>query len=78
MGLWTRLTSIHLTLIGAARSDNALGLKGVNWHKAVGKYQATIQFQGVRHHLGWYDDPNLAYAAYCEAAKFYHGEFART
>lgn len=61
-----------------ARSDNKLGLKGVHWHKATKRFQAQIQFRGNRFQLGWYDDPHVAHAAYCEAAKKIHGEFART
>ena len=59
------------------RSDNTSGYKGVNWHVRKQAWQARISANGVRHHLGYFSTKEAAYAAYCEAAKFYHGEFAR-
>ena len=63
------------------RSDNKSGYKGVHWHSQCDKWVAGIVFtkDGKRHHisLGLYEDPKEAHAAYCEAAKKYHGEFAR-
>lgn len=57
--------------------DNKSGYKGVCWHKATQKWIAQIRINRVSKHLGIFSDPRLAYAAYCEAAKKYHGEFAR-
>lgn len=36
--------------------NNSSGVKGVSWHKNIGKWQASIQFQGVKYYLGYYDD----------------------
>ncbi len=56
--------------------NNTSGYKGVYWHKANGKWAAQIVVNGKRRHLGYFDDPRDAYAAYCEAAYALHGEFA--
>jgi hypothetical protein len=57
--------------------NNTSGYKGVSWHKASGKWRASIRVDGRQIHLGLFDTPELAYAAYCAAAIKYHGEFAR-
>ena len=59
------------------RSHNTSGYKGVLWSKQRQRWQATIVVNKQRKHLGFFEDPELAYKAYCEAAKKYHGEFAR-
>lgn len=57
------------------RSDSRTGLKGViKWRYG---FSASIQTDGVRVNLGSFQTPELAYAAYCDAAKQLHGEFAR-
>lgn len=58
------------------RTDNKSGYKGVCFNKPWGKWQAAISINGKHTHLGGFPTPELAYAAYCEAAKKYHGEFA--
>lgn len=58
-------------------SRNTSGYKGVTWNKKSGKWQAGIKFDGKSYHLGLFDDPALAHAAYCEKAKELFGEFAR-
>jgi hypothetical protein len=66
-----------------ARANGSTGYKGVcldrraerRGHK---KYLATITKDGKQRHLGHYETPELAHAAYCDAAKELHGEFART
>lgn len=60
----TRLSSINTT-----------GFKGVIRHR--GKYRADIRVQRKRIHLGYFETADAAYAAYCDAAYLYHGEFAR-
>jgi hypothetical protein len=54
--------------------NNKSGFKGVVSHRA--KWQAKIHVNGQRKHLGTFDTPELAYIAYCDAARQYHGEFA--
>lgn len=60
------------------RSDNTTGYKGVAFFKRDGNYLAYIYYNGKQRHLGYYDTPEEAHAAYCEASKKYHGEFGRT
>lgn len=58
--------------------NNTSGYKGVCWHRATGKWISQIGLGGKQIRLGYFNDPAEAHAAYCEAAKKYHGEFART
>lgn len=59
-------------------SRNKSGFKGVSLHKQNGKWVARIGKDGKYKHLGLFNTPEEAYAAYCEAAKDkdWHGEFA--
>lgn len=57
------------------RKQNKVGFKGV--FKARKKFAAQIGVSGVQIHLGTFDTPELAHAAYLEAAKKYYGDFAR-
>jgi hypothetical protein len=59
------------------RKDNTVGLKGVSWIGRRNKYRAQIRINNKKIHLGCFVTKKEAYAAYCEAAKKYHGEFAR-
>lgn len=56
------------------RSDSAIGIKGVMACKD--KFQARIQVNKVKVHLGTFDTPEEAGQAYRLAAKKLHGEFA--
>jgi hypothetical protein len=58
------------------KSNSHTGLKGVGWHKERGKYYARIQLQGIRCHLGYFPDAEMAALAYDEAARTLFGEFA--
>ena len=49
--------------------------KGVGLKR--GRYSAYIRKHGVAHHLGYFSNPETAHAAYCAAARRFHGEFAR-
>lgn len=59
------------------RKDNASGFKGVGFHKQKQRWTAEIMANGKRYKLGYFRSPEDAHAAYCEAAKRLHGEFAR-
>lgn len=58
------------------RDDNTSGHKGASWHRAKEKWQAQIQHEGKKIHLGYFTDIEEATKAYREAALKYHGEFA--
>lgn len=51
--------------------------KGVCWHKPSQKWLVQIQADGKLHYLGTYYSEEVAGRVYDEAAKEYHGEFAR-
>jgi len=59
------------------QSNNTSGFKGVTWHKNLNKWEAGISISGKRYHVGFYKTPEAAARAYDDAAKKYHGEFAR-
>lgn len=59
------------------RANSTSGLKGITRHNRTNRWQAQITVNGRSIHLGHYDTPEAAHAAYCEAAHQYFGEFAR-
>jgi hypothetical protein len=59
------------------QSNNTSGFKGVSWHKASNRWRATINVNGKHKHIGNFETPEAAYKAYCEAAAYYFGEFAK-
>lgn len=59
-----------------ARRVGSSGYRGVT--RSYGRWQAQIQINKKHTHLGRFDTPQEAHAAYCKAAKEHFGEFART
>jgi len=57
-----------------AQANNSSGRKGI--YPSRGRWCARIMVDGKRIFLGSFRDPDLAAAAYSEAARQYHGEFA--
>ena len=46
--------------------------KGYNYHKASNKYKAGIKLNSKSIHLGYYDTPEEAHAAYLKAKAIHH------
>ena len=59
------------------RKRNTSGRKGVTWDKSRGLWMAQIMAHRKKENLGRFKTVDEAHAAYCEAAKRLHGEFAR-
>jgi hypothetical protein len=57
------------------RRHNTSGVRGVLWRGDVRKWQALIQVNKKRKHLGYFEDKNEAAAAYQRAYKQFFGEF---
>ncbi|CAN7517413.1 HNH endonuclease [Brucella pseudogrignonensis] len=60
------------------RKSNTSGFKGVSWNRQCEKWAAWICVGGKQRYLGLHATAEDAHAAYCDAAKRFHGEFART
>lgn len=77
-----RISNLRVALHGQNRANskpgknNLLGVKGV-CKSRNGKYAAQIRASGKQIHLGTHETIEQAHAAYCEAARKYHGDFAR-
>lgn len=56
--------------VGARESHS--GLLGAHWHDKKQKWHARITANGKRIHIGYYDTPEEASAAYLEAKKIHH------
>lgn len=70
-------TARQNTLNGPLRSTNTSGFKGVSWASRRKKWTARITSDYRVYILGYFDTKEEAHAAYSEAAKDLHGEFAR-
>lgn len=56
---------------------NSTGYRGVYFRRRDNTYGAEITSKRVRIHLGTFKDAEEAHRAYCEAARLFHGAFAR-
>lgn len=56
----------------SSRRNTASGLRGVSWHKQRQRWAARITLHGLTKHLGLFDSPELAHAAYLQAAAELH------
>lgn len=55
-----------------ARVNNKCGLLGVCWNKQNKRWKACIWLDAISKHLGYFDTPELAHAAYIEAKRKLH------
>lgn len=60
-----------------AQANNKSGFKGVCWYAKGSKWHAQITVNKNNVHIGYFDIKEDAAHAYNEAAKKYHGEFAK-
>lgn len=57
---------------GAQRNNRSCGLLGVTWNKQHKRWQAKITARKARHHIGYFNSPEKAHAAYMEAKARLH------
>jgi hypothetical protein len=57
------------------RTDNTTGFKGVSFHSKWG-WQAWIQVEKKRKHLGWFNTKDEAVKSRKDAEKIYYGKYA--
>jgi len=69
-------TSSQSRMNTSPRLGSTSRFKGVSWHKARGKWEAAIQVNGRRHHLGLFIIEEDAARMYDRAAGLFHREFA--
>jgi hypothetical protein len=73
---WANLRSVTLKLnvqnIRQARANNATGYLGVYFCKTTGRYRAMLRSGKKQRHLGRFDTPEEAYAAYLAAKREHH------
>lgn len=62
--------------VGATKG-NISGVKGVNWHKSRGKWQARAMVNYKPYYIGLFKTLEEASVAYQAFAKEHHGEFYR-
>ena len=62
----------------SVRIDNKSGYRGVHFDSPTRKWRARIWVNKKCFHLGLFDSPLDAHAAYCAASSDMHGEFGRT
>jgi len=55
--------------------NNTSGYKGAFFNKLQNKWYAKIQVNGRQKNLGYFNTPEEAHIAYCEAARHHHGKF---
>ena len=57
----------------AAQANNkSCGLLGVTWNKQHGKWQSKIMVNKALHHVGLFDDANVAHSAYLAKKRELH------
>jgi hypothetical protein len=62
--------------VGLTRRNRS-GYRGVSFSKTSGKWRATISLDRKQLHLGYFDRPEKASAAYEEAAELFYGDNRR-
>ena len=70
-------TSIQNNMNRGTSSTSTSSFKGVVWHKNKNKWQAQITIERKYYFLGNFTNELEAAYAYNEAAKQFHGEFAK-
>ena len=57
--------------------NNKSGFKGVSFFKPLKKWRADLRVGKKLIYLGYFNTPQEAHNAYCNAARLYHGDYAK-
>jgi hypothetical protein len=60
----------------ASNKNNQSGYKNVAWHKQHKKWSVTLNYDGSKHHIGYFEDLELADLVAQEARDKYHKQFS--
>lgn len=72
MNLRDVTASVNCQNIRKPRENNKFGYLGVDWHKAIGKWRATITIDYKNIHLGYFTDKHEAAACYLQKKRELH------
>jgi len=73
--MYVESTSIPKIKTIKLQKNNTSGIRGVTWHKRIGKWYAQITFQKKHYSLGYYCDINEAAEVRRQAEERHFGEF---
>lgn len=74
---WIDGTCVNRIRSNKLQSTNTSGVRGVSWHKGMGKWLARIMFKGHSYTLGYYTELEDAAAARHKAEKMYFEDFLK-
>lgn len=72
-----RICTLAQNLANREKSNGRHPYKGIWQNPVTNRWGASIQCDGLKHHLGYFDSPEDAARAYNEAATRLHGPFAK-
>jgi len=75
LNMFVESTNIPKIKSKQPQRNNSSGIRGVSWHKGIGKWQARITFQKKKYSLGYFTDIKDAAEVRRQAEERIFGEF---
>ncbi|HUV64128.1 MAG TPA: hypothetical protein VMW24_09525, partial [Sedimentisphaerales bacterium] len=63
---------VNIRIVSLRENQHNRRAKGFFWNKSARKFEARIMVNGIKKHLGRFDTPAEAHAAYLAAKPIYH------